>query len=442
VVATSPLRTALGLPNVTGRHAALAAAVIDALGSGMFLPFAVVYFLRTTALSLTTVGAGLSAGSAVVIAIVPLAGLAVDRFGPARTVVGANLLQAAGFLAYLWVATLGQLVAAAVVIAAGRRLFWTGNGALVAVLADPGERTRWFALLRALRNGGFALGGGLAAAAAAVDTADAYHALVASNAGSFALAALLMLRWSCTTTNHARPALTIPTEDRRTPRRGWRQSMLDGFGYRAVLTNRPFLLLLATNFGFVLCGLVIDILLTVYITTALHQPAWLASLLFTLNGVLVVSAQTVLTRRIERHRPTRMLRLATGLWAVAFLLLWSAAAAPAGAVVADLIFVVLVITAAEIVCMPLLNTLALALAPAEQQGRYFAMQGLTWVGPQALAPAVFTWLLAQGTAWPWITLLAVCAITTAVLVRLRCALPTGADQPEPDSSKPAEDRFS
>jgi Na+/melibiose symporter-like transporter len=348
--------------------------------------------------------------------------------------VGASLLQAAGFLAYLWVATLGELVAAALVIATGRRLFWTANGALVALLADPGERTRWFSLLRALRNGGFAAGGGVAAAAATINTAGAYHALVAGNAVSFALAALLMAYWSRTTaTTRVQPPATS-TDNRRIRRHQWRRSIREGFGYRTVLSDRPFLLLLATNFGFVLCGLVIDILLTVYTTSVLHRPAWLASLMFTLNGVLVVATQTVLTRRIERHRPTAMLRLSTVLWTAAFLLLWAAAVAPAGALVPALILAVLLITAAEIICLPLLNTLALSLAPTEQQGRYFAIQGLTWLGPEALAPAAFTWLLTRGTPWPWITLLAVVAINTAILTRLRRALPTGADQPEPTQS--------
>lgn len=81
--------------------------------------------------------------------------------------------------------------------------------------------------------------------------------------------------------------------------------------------------------------------------------------------------------------------------------------------------------------MPILNALALARAPVGQQGRYFAVQGLTWVGPQAIAPAAFTWLLAQGTAWPWITLVTACAVNTLVLTRLHRALPADTDQPGP-----------
>jgi MFS family permease len=422
---TSQLREAAGLPNVSGRRAVLAAAVIDSLGSGLFLPFAVLYFLRTTALPLATVGVGLSAGTAAVIAVVPLAGMAVDRFGAVRCVVAANLLQAAGFLGYLWVSTLWQLAVFTLLVGAGRRLFWTANGGFVALVSGPGEQTRWFALLRALRNGGLALGGALAAAGAAAGTQTAYHLLVAGNVASFVLAALLMARWGRTAASAGQPSVrTRPSGSarRHPPRRG-------RAGYRAVLADHPFVLLVAATFVFVLCGLAIDVLLTVYVTGPLHRPAWLASLLFTVNGLLVVTAQTAITRSTERYPRTRMLHLSTALWAAAFLLLWALTVAPAGAVVPGLLAALLAFTAAEIVCMPILNSLALALAPAEQRGRYFAVQGLTWVGPQAIAPAAFTWLLAHGTAWPWITLITACAVSTGLLARLRRALPASIDQP-------------
>lgn len=423
---TSQLREVVGLPAVAGRRAVLAAAVIDSLGSGLFLPFAVLYFVRTTSLPLTTVGTGLSAAAAAVIAVVPLAGMAVDRFGAVRCVVAANLLQAAGFLGYLWVGSWWQLVLFTLLAAVGRRLFWTGNGGFVALVSGPGEQTRWFALLRALQNGGLALGGALAAAGAAAGTRTAYHLLVLGNVASFLLAGLLIGHWWRTAGAASHPAA----------RSAWRSGTArsraragGSAGYRAVLADRPFVLLVTASFVFVLCGLVIDVLLTVYVTGSLHRPAWLASLLFTLNGVLVVTAQTIVTRRTERHRPSTMLHLATALWAIAFLVLWALAVVPAAAVVPGLVVALLAITAAEIVCMPILNSLALALAPAAQRGRYFAVQGLTWVAPQAITPAVFTWLLTHGTAWPWITLITACAASTGVLMRLRRALPAGIDRP-------------
>ncbi|MGH3448825.1 MAG: MFS transporter, partial [Nocardioidaceae bacterium] len=194
-------------------------------------------------------------------------------------------------------------------------------------------------------------------------------------------------------------------------------------GYRAVLADRAFLLLLATSFLFVLCSLVIDVLLTVYVTTTLHRPAWLAGLLFTLSGILVVTTQTMVTRRTERHPHTRVLQLAAALWGVSFVLMWAAATAPAPVVVPGLVAATLCFTAAESLAMPTLNDLVVTLAPAGRQGRYFAMQGLTWIVPQTIAPAAFTWLLDHGTGWPWVTLLLGCGASAAALSRLRRTLP-------------------
>lgn len=408
------MRSALGLPNVAGRRAVLVASIIDSLGSGLFVPFAVLYFVRTSSLSLTTVGAALSIASAAVIAVTPLTGQVVDRFGAKRCVVAANVLQAIGFVGYLWVDAAWQLVAFALLAAAGRRLFWTANGAFVALISAPSDRTSWFALLRALRNGGFAFGGALAAITAAVGTTNAFHLLAIGNAASFVLAGLLVGSWRA----------TAPTERARTP------AVQRRAGYRGVVADRPFLLLVVASFLFVLCSLVVDVMLTIYVTGPLHRPAWLAGLLFTLNGLLVVAAQTVVTRRTGHHRPTRMLHLTTMLFVVAFLMLWALLAVPGALVVPGLLMAILAISAAQIICMPILNSLALGLAPTEQQGRYFAVQGLSWVGAQAIAPAAFTWLLTRGTGWLWLAMVAACAATTIVIARFSHTVPTDIDQPE------------
>jgi MFS family permease len=402
-----------GLPNVAGRRSVLIASVIDSLGSGLFLPVALVYFVHTTPLRLTEVGVGLSVGSALVIPLVPITGWAVDRYGATGCVIVANALQMLGFLGYLRVSTLWQLVVFALAVATGQRLFWTANGAFVALVADAGEQARWFALLRAMRNGGFALGGALAALALGLASQTAYHALAVLNAVSFLAAGLLVAVWS---RRSVRPQSKRVHRVRLAPR--------GRSGYRAVFTDRAFVLLVSVNFLFVLCTLVLDVLLTVYVTSTLHRPAWLAGLLFTLSGVLVVASQTMVTLRTEHHPPARVLQLAGAFWAVSFALLWVLADSPTFAL-PGLIVAIVFFTAAETLSMPTLNVVVVSLAPANQQGRYFAVQGLTWIGPQTVAPAAFTWLLDQGAEWPWITLIAACGLSFVILSRLQRVLPAG-----------------
>jgi Na+/melibiose symporter-like transporter len=236
--------------------------------------------------------------------------------------------------------------------------------------------------------------------------------LVVLNAASFLVAGLLVATWS-----RRSPQQRAQRVDHA------RRVSRGGSSYRAVFADRAFMLLVSVNFLFVLCTLVLDVLLTVYVTSTLHRPAWLAGLLFSLSGVLVVATQTAVTVRTEHHSPTRVLQLAGGLWAVAFALLWILAESPPVAVLPGLVLAIVCFTAAETLSMPTLNVVVVSLAPTHQQGRYFAVQGLTWIGPQTIAPAAFIWLLDQGSAWPWITLIVACGLSFAILSRLQRALP-------------------
>jgi MFS family permease len=398
----------------------LAAAIIDSLGTGLFLPFGVVYFLSTTRLSLTAVGLGLSVAAALALPAGPLIGPLVDRFGPVRVIVISNIAQMAGFVGYLWVATLWQLIVFALVIAVGQNIFWTANGPMVDLVADPGDRKRWFGMMRALQNGGLGLGGVLASTAVGIGGRQGYHALALVNAVTFLAAALLITHWSRGNASRKSAGRPEPPVRSSPAARG---------GYRSVLADRAFVVLAAVNFVFVMCAFALTVLLSVYVTRDLHRSAGLAGLLFSLNALLVFGIQTVVTGRTERRRSTDMLILASALWGLSFLLMWGVAAVPAPTVVAGLVATVVCCTAAEVVCMPTVSNLVIVLASAGRQGRYFAVQQFAWSVGRVIAPATFTWLLGQGRQWPWITLTLCCAAASYALTWLRRMLPTGADLP-------------
>src|SRR5487761_488401 len=123
-------RDRLGLPDLTGRYQLAAALFTDSLGHGLFVPFAVMYFLRTTGLSLPVVGLGLSLASLLALPAAPVSGVLIDRFTPAKVVITGNLISAAAFAGYLLVGNLWELVFFGFFAAAGGRFFWTANLAL------------------------------------------------------------------------------------------------------------------------------------------------------------------------------------------------------------------------------------------------------------------------------------------------------------------------
>src|SRR5580658_6434547 len=239
----------LGLPDLTGRYSLAGALFTDSLGDGLFVPFAVVYFLKTTGLPLTEIGLGLTAASLLALPTAPLSGILIDRFGSPRIVITGNVISAGAFTSYLFVAHLWQLMAFACLAAAGGRLFWTANLSLVGEAFDGPERSKWFAFQRAARNGGYGLGGLLAAAALGLGSGVGYRALALANAVSFALAAALVARWA---------QRGLGGKERPPQSVGVRPPGQRG-KYLIPLTDGPFLLLAALNTLFVLSMMILDV---------------------------------------------------------------------------------------------------------------------------------------------------------------------------------------
>ncbi|MGW2478346.1 hypothetical protein ACWCWQ_00715 [Streptomyces sp. NPDC001571] len=69
---------------IAGERRMLVAMAVDATGSGMYVPFSLVFFHHVTGLGFATVGLVLTAVGLVGLGALPLAGAAVDRYGAQR----------------------------------------------------------------------------------------------------------------------------------------------------------------------------------------------------------------------------------------------------------------------------------------------------------------------------------------------------------------------
>jgi MFS family permease len=416
----------LGLPRLTGHGPLVGALIIDSLGDGLFVPFGIVYFLRTTSLHLAVIGFCLTLAGLLALPAAGLGGMLTDRFSSASVVITGNLVSAAAFFGYLTVAHAWQLVFFALLAASGGRFFWTANLAVVGDAFGPAERPRWFAFQRAARNAGFGLGGLLGAAA--ISLHGGFRLLAAANAVSYLLAATLMFVWRRRHGGSAARERTRPATARD------RDSGRSGF--LVALRDVPFMLLSLTNFLFVICMLSLDVLLTVYLVRGLGEPAWLSGLLFATNTILVGAAQTIVSRTVEPLRPVRTLQLAAAVWAVSFLFLWGVGAVPHAAVIPCVFGAVLVFTAAELIQGPTLNTLVVEAAPERLRGRYLGIYQLSWALGQAAAPGLLSWLYSAGTGWPWIVLTGVCGACTATITQLARKSPSSSPLRLPPRDRP------
>jgi MFS family permease len=395
------LGSRLGFPAVGAHRRFVAALAIDAIGSGVWQPVSILYFLAQTDLSLVEVGLAVSIGGLVALPLVPLTGQLVDAFGSKRLLQTGNVLQAAGFAAYPFAHSLAAVTVVLVVSTAGRTFFWGSFGPLVAAITREGERETWFGFLHAMRNAGFGVGGLVAAAAVSIGTNTAYTTVVLANAASYVLAFLLMR--------------TVPAAGRDRVR----TQPLGGWG--VVARDRGYRWLVVNNLGYAMAGMALTIAMPVYFVTMLDLPGWTPGAAFVINTVMIGVGQGLVVRRMTGNVRTQVILAAAAFTALGYAAMWAAAPLPVPVAVGVVLVGAVLFTFGEMSGGPVIAALAAESPPPELRGRYMAVVQLSWSVASTVAPLLFTAMLDAGTAVAWgglIVLLALWALTCVPLHRL------------------------
>jgi MFS family permease len=379
---------------------------VDAIGSGVFMPISILYFLSSTSLSLVHIGLALSIASALQLPFAPMLGGLVDRIGAKQVLLAANVVQALGFIGYVFADSFGSVLAAAAVVQLGQTAFWGSFSPLVATISEPGERERWFGFLGALRNASFAIGGLVAALAITVGTTTAYTTVVVVNAASYLLAFTLLL-----SVESPRPAgATAP--GRGSPA-GWGQ----------VLRDRPYLLLVATNYTYATSAMALNIAMPVYITMSLGLPGWVAGAVFTINTIMIGLGQGLVVNAMEGSVRTNIITLGALLSASSYVVLLCADMTTVAVGVVVVLTGAVVYTGGELVAGPVLTALSTDAAPVHLRGRYVSLYQMSWTASLTVAPVSLTWLLEQGPVALWGALTAVALVGVALSTLLRRVMP-------------------
>jgi MFS family permease len=407
----------LGFPSIGHHRRFVTAIAVDAVGSGVFMPVCVLYFLVTTDLSLVQVGAAISLASAVSLPAGPLLGTVVDRYGAKQVLLAGNLLQGVGFAAYLVTDSFVGLTLWTIVVTIGRTAFWGSYGNIVAAISVPGEREKWFGFLGALRNVGFAVGGLVSGLAITIGTPTAYAAVVVANAVSYALAFGLLL---------AVPA--TPRPGHRAPAGAW----------GVVLRDRPYRLLWATQLVFSTSMMALNFALPVYATTVLGLSGWVTGAVFTINTVMVGFGQGLVVRAMTGAVRWRVLLLTNAVFALSFLVLLGASWLSVGLATAVVLVGSVVYTTGEVLGGPVHGALSAEAAPEHLRGRYLSLIQLAWNLAGTIAPVSFAWLLDRGPEPVWIALFGVALVGALLAARLGTAMPAAAERVTNRAAEPAE----
>jgi MFS family permease len=405
----------LGFPSI-GRHRRFVTAIaIDAVGSGVFMPISMLYFLVATQLTLVQVGGAISLASLVALPAGPVIGSVVDRVGAKQVLLAGNVLQGIGFVAYLVSDSFLAVTLWTIVVTVGRTAFWGSYGNIVAAISVPGEREKWFGFLGALRNVGFALGGLVSGLAITVGTQGAYSAVVVANAASYGVAFVLLL---------AVPAIHRTHHERQPG------------SWATVLRDRPYRVLWFAQLAYSTSMMVLNFAMPVYATTVLGLPGWVTGAVFTINTIMVGVGQGLAVRAMTGRIRWRLLVLANLYFAVSYVVLLGANAVGVTVGVAIVLAATVIYTLGELTAGPVTSALAAEAAPEHLRGRYLSMIQLAWNVSSTIAPVAFAWLLDRGATPLWLALLALTAFGAAVSALLGRVMPL-ADAPVTNAASEA-----
>ncbi|MFH0517693.1 MFS transporter [Streptomyces sp. M41] len=420
-------RRLLGLPVTRGHGRFITGNLIDSLAYGMLLPLGLLYFTTRRDLPLASVGTAVTVGQLGALPVVFVAGRLLDRHGPKRLTVVANVTGAAGFLSFLLAERPWQIACAYLLVQSGVNTYYTAHRTLILYVAPTAERRGWFAFTGSLRNIGIGAGALLAAGALALSGPSALTWLVVTAAPLYLLAAVCFAGVPV-----HRPSDGTASKE---PTRGKRAHGKPDHGHPAVRRRsgagdtRRYLLLVTANVPFVLSQAMLAVLIAVYATETLGLPAWSASLLLVVNTVMVSTLTSPLTAHMAPRQPRHTMALGHVLLVGAMLAfavpVLPAAVLPAAGSAARpaLVVGIVLFSLAEIFYAPAVGELSVTLTPGAARGGSQGLYQLSWSVGNIVAPVLFTSLLSTDPLLPWAVQGVACLAALAALPALRSPAP-------------------
>ena len=396
----APWRTGLSGPVIVLQ----AGTALNYFGSGLIVPFEIIYLHHTRGFSTATAGLVLAAVMGTAALVTLPSGALLDRVRAKPVLISGNLASALGYAGFAFVDKPWQAFVCSAVGGAGFGIAQTANQVLTLTLVPPTQRAASTALRRVAGN--FGTGSGATVAGLVVASANhlrVFQTLYVVDGLTFAAFALVVL-------------VGIPD----LPGANAASSGSSARGYRAVARDRLLLVLIAANMVLVMVGgaFFTNILSPYALAHTPVRPGEIGLVIFC-NTFFIVVAQVPATRIVKRMRRTHALAATCAIFALGLLMVLLATLTRSTVTAtAVLVGVAIVIAIAECAQFVVLGPLVADLAPPQLLGRYMSLYGLSFIVGVALGPAVGGTLLATSPGAVWWGGAVALALTGVGLLRL------------------------
>ncbi|OLB66942.1 MAG: MFS transporter [Actinobacteria bacterium 13_2_20CM_2_72_6] len=423
------------LPENRAARRILLGTLFSAIGRGLTLPFLFVYLNQVRGLHPGTVGLLVGWMGLVGLALAPVGGTLVDRYGARRVVLPLFAVEAVGTASLGFVHSVASAFVALTVVAVGTAAVFSGQNTILASLVPDAQRQHVFGLWFTLLNLGIGIGGMLSAAVVDLARPVTFQAIYFTDAVTYLVPAAILLSLPHVGRRLAAP----PPRDGQAAEPAARRT-----GYREVLRDKAFVRLVIFGLTLTTCGYAqIEVGFTAFSTHIAHVTPRIIGWALAGNTLMIVGSQLFVLRFLHHRSRTYALAgvgvIFSGSWLV---LAAGGLAGRHGHVVlaaAGVIGCAMVFAVGETLLSPVMPALTNALATDELRGRYNAMTSIIWgisgiVGPITAGP-----LIGAGRAGLWVvTVVAGCLLASTLALGLHRRLTPEQDGriPIPDSETP------
>ena len=405
----------------------LSTVIFDFIGTGLVLPFSVVYLHEVRHFSMETVGVLLAVPAVVGLLMVTPAGVVTDRVGARLVLLSSIAMMVISNVILAFATTPLAAAAGLALMGYGQGVSWPAINALIGNLVPSEIRQRYFGINFTLLNLGIGIGGLIGGTFVDIDRPGTFTAIYLVDAASY-LFPIVILLWPL---RHAHGRAVAPEGH-------------DGSAvtYLSLLRDKRLVPLLALCLVAAFIGYAqLNTGLPAYARAEGRVSTEGLGYAFAVNTFVIVLLQIVVLQRIEGRRRTRVAIVMAITWAVAWLFLGATSLVP-GTVAAIVLLSACtgVFGLGETMLQPTVAAMTNDLAPDHLRGRYNALNSLMFQLAAIVGPVVSGFLIGRELASTYIgVLVAGCAVLVWIALAAERRLPSHVNgvrvrAPEPEAA--------
>ena len=362
--------------------------MINAAGMGLTMTLFMVYLHTIRGFSAGFAGSVLSFMALVSLAINPVIGILIDKFGGRLVLVGGLILKATGTVAFAFVTTKEQVFAVAILMAFGDSANWPAQTVCLTRLVDEDARQKVFAFSFMALNLGIAIGGIVASFVITAGNLLSFQRLYLIDAVTY----LVYLAFAVSLPNWV--GQRLDKEDKQSG------SYLEVFRIKDLMRLfRASILMILFGYASVSAGL------PLFITSVIGgSPKWLG-LIWAANCIGIILMQAPMLRWLEKHSPKKTLVYVGIIWAASWVLVGLCFVTPWILILPLQITSSVVFGIGETIWSPTIPTVVNSLIPDHIRGRSNALMSLQWGIAGVIAAPLAGFLFDAGLAKLWVAIM-------------------------------------